>query len=174
MAYGNLKVNNLVYDTGAGDVTRAVNSLAPTASPTFTGGADFNGILTENVVVTAGKLSDNTTINVENANVFLFTTAETTTCTPNLRYNSSNTLSSKMSVGDCVTVTIITTAAAAGYSAHMTIDGDAITENWVGGAAPSGGGSSGKDVYSITIIKVASTGTGNNDFTVIANLIQTS
>ena len=41
-------------------------------------------------------------------------------------------------------------------------------------AAPSGGGSSGKDVYSFTIIKVASTGTGNNDFTVIANLIQTS
>jgi len=174
MAYGNLKVNNLVYDTGSGDVTRAVNSLAPLASPSFTGGADFNGILTENVVITAGKLSDNTTINLENGNVFLFKTTETTTCTPNLRYNSSNTLSSKMSVGDCVSVTIVTTAAAAGYSAQVTIDGDAVTENWVGGSTPSAGGANGKDVYVYTIIKIAATGTGNNDFTVIANYISTA
>ena len=37
MAYGDLKVNNLIYDTGSGDATRSVVSIPLTASPTFTG-----------------------------------------------------------------------------------------------------------------------------------------
>ena len=37
MAYGDLKVNNLIYDTGSGDATRTVVSIPQLASPTFTG-----------------------------------------------------------------------------------------------------------------------------------------
>ena len=37
MAYGDLKVNNLIYDTGYGDASRSVVSIPLTASPTFTG-----------------------------------------------------------------------------------------------------------------------------------------
>ena len=37
MAYGDLKVNNLIYDTGSGDATRTVVSIPQIASPTFTG-----------------------------------------------------------------------------------------------------------------------------------------
>jgi hypothetical protein len=37
MAYGDLKVNNLIYDTGSGDASRSVVSIPLTASPTFTG-----------------------------------------------------------------------------------------------------------------------------------------
>jgi hypothetical protein len=37
MAYGDLKVNNLIYDTGSGDATRSVVSIPLIASPTFTG-----------------------------------------------------------------------------------------------------------------------------------------
>ena len=37
MAYGDLKVNNLIYDTGSGDATRSVVSIPQIASPTFTG-----------------------------------------------------------------------------------------------------------------------------------------
>ena len=74
-----------------------------------------------------------------------------------------------MSVGEAISVTIITTAAAAGYSAQLTIDGVAVTENWVGGSAPSDGGSSGVDIYAYTIIKTASA-----TFTVIGNQSKTS
>ena len=36
-----------------------------------------------------------------------------------------------MNIGEALTVTlIITTAAAAGYSAHITIDGNSVTEQW--------------------------------------------
>ena len=68
-----------------------------------------------------------------------------------------------------IAITVITTAAAGGYSAQLTIDGAAVTENWVGGSAPSAGGSSGKDIYSYTIVKTA-----DATFTVIGNLVKTS
>ena len=132
-------------------------------------GLDLAGLLSEAVTITAGKLSDNTNLDLANGNVFLFTTAESTTSTPNLRYNSSTSLDSQLAVGDVIAVSIITTANASAYSAQLTIDGSAVTENWIGGSAPSGGGSSGVDIHSYTIIK-----TGSATFTVIANHQKTS
>tara|TARA_Y100000033_G_scaffold14217_1_gene13280 strand:+ start:143 stop:586 length:444 start_codon:yes stop_codon:yes gene_type:complete len=125
--------------------------------------------LKENANITDGKLSDNTNIDLENGNVHYFTTAESTTSTPNIRYNGSTSLDSKMSVGDTVSVTIITTANASAYSAQLTIDGGAVTENWIGGSAPDEGGSSGVDIHAYTIIKVASA-----TFTVLASHNKTS
>ena len=133
------------------------------------GYADFTGLLSEACTVTAGKLSDNTNLDAANGNVFLFTTQETTTCTPNIRWDGSTTLNSKVNVGDMIAITVITTAAAGGYSAQLTIDGAAVTENWIGGSAPSAGGSSGKDIYSYTIVKTA-----DATFTIIGNLVKTS
>jgi|TARA_Y100000033_G_C2757847_1_gene117571 hypothetical protein len=137
---------------------------------TANGGIHFNNAeLIEKANVTAGKLSDNTNIDLADGMVHLFTTAETTTSTPNIRVDSSTSLNSVMANGESIAVTIITTAAAAGYSAQLTIDGAAVTENWVGGSAPSAGGTSGVDIYNYTIIKTASA-----TFTVIANYSATS
>ena len=74
-----------------------------------------------------------------------------------------------MAVGETIAVTIITTAAAGGYSDQLQIDGSNVTENWVGGSAPTAGGGSGVDIYNYTIIKTAA-----NTYTVIANLTKTS
>jgi len=167
-------INGVNFD-GSADITIADSSKMPLAGGTFTGLVNFNNgidlanLLKEGVNITAGKLSDNTNIDLENGMVHLFTTQETTTSTPNIRVSSSTTLDSSMSVGEAITVTIITTAAAAGYSAQLTIDGAAVTENWVGGSAPSDGGSSGVDIHSYTIIKTASA-----TFTVIGNQSKTS
>ena len=132
-------------------------------------GLDTAGFLREAVTVTAGKLSDNLNLDLANGNVFLFTTAESTTATPNIRYNSSTTLNDSMGVGDVASVTIVTTANASGFSAQLTIDGSAVTENWIGGSAPDAGGSSGVDIHAYTIIKTAA-----NTYTVIANHQTTS
>ena len=130
------------------------------------GGVHFtNGELIERVNITAGKLSDNTNIDLEDGMAHLFTTTETTTATPNIRVNSSTTLNSVMATGDAISVTIITTAAAAGYSAQLTVDGVAVTEKWNGGSAPSAGGASGNDYYTYNIIK-----TGDAAYTVLANV----
>jgi hypothetical protein len=134
------------------------------------GGFHFtNGELIERAKVTAGKLSDNTNIDLENGMVHLFTTQETTTSTPNIRINSSTSLNSVMATGEMISVTLITTAAAGAYSAQLTIDGSAVTENWTGGSAPSDGGSSGVDIHAYTIIKTA-----DATFTVVATQTKTS
>jgi hypothetical protein len=132
-------------------------------------GLDLSSLLREGVNITAGKLSDNTNINLENGMVHLFTTTETTTSTPNIRYSASTSLNSVMNTGEAISVTLITTAASAAYSAQLTIDGNAVTEYWIGGSAPSAGGSSGYDLHTYTIIKTASA-----TFTVIANRSKTS
>ena len=76
-----------------------------------------------------------------------------------------------MTAGDVVTVTLVTTAAAAGYSANVTIDGQAVTEEWVGGEAPSAGGDDGLDIYVYTIICIHASNTGDSGFKVIANKV---
>ena len=129
-------------------------------------GVDFSSLLREGVKITAGKLSDNTNIDLSNGMVHLFTTTETTTSTPNIRIDGSTSLNSKMGIGEAITVVIIVTAAAAGYSAQLTIDGSAVTEEWLGGSAPSAGGSGGFDVYNHNIIKTA-----DATYVVLSNLV---
>ncbi len=42
MAYGDLKVNNLIYDAGSGEVTKAISDIPQLTSPTFTGDITIN------------------------------------------------------------------------------------------------------------------------------------
>jgi len=161
---GNVSVGGtLTYE----DVTN-VDSVglvtARTGVDIVAGGIDVKGLLQEKVKITAGKLSDNIHINLDNGMVHHFTTQETTTSTPNI--TNAAGINTSMAVGDAISVTIITTAAAGGYSAQLTIDGVAVTEKWNGGSAPSAGGSSGNDYYTYNIIK-----TGNATYTVLANVV---
>lgn len=160
-----------------GDVTGdATNASGLTGTPNINvgiaTGTSFNGelhatsLLKEEVNITAGKLSDNTDIYLENGMVHLFTTTETTTSTPNIEFSSSKTIDDVMSIGESITVVIITTAAAAGYSASLQIATSPATVEWLGGSAPSTGGSGGYDVYTYNIIK-----TGSGTFVVLANLV---
>jgi len=137
---------------------------------TTKGGLNTEDILAEEVnVVTSSKLSDAPNISVEDGMVHLFTTAESTTSTPNIRYNGSTALNARMSIGQSIVVTLITTANASAYSAQMTIDGAAQTERWIGGSAPDAGGSAGVDIHTFSIIKTA-----DATFTVIGNHSKTS
>jgi len=133
---------------------------------------NFQGFVTEECEVTASTLNGNTNIDLENGNVHYFTSQESTTSTPNLRYNGSTTLASSMATGRVMTVTIITTGGnTGGFSAQLTIDGDAVTEEWLCGTVPATGSASGLNVYTYTVIKTGSSGTTDNDFTVLANLV---
>ena len=134
---------------------------------TFQGSLDVSGLLKENVNIVANKLSILSDIDLENGMVHLFETLDSSTSTPNIRYSSSTTLNSVMNTGEAVTVVIISALLnSSAYSAQLTIDGNAVTEEWLGGSAPSTGGSGGYDVYTYNIIK-----TGNAQFTVLANVV---
>ena len=149
--------------TGTADLASGLTGM-PSISVT---NLNTEGRLSEKVNITAGKLSDNLDINIDNGNIHLFTTQETTTSTPNIVSNAG--INTDLAVGDAISVTIVTTAAAAGYSAQLTIDGAAVTENWTGGSAPDEGGSSGVDIYAYTIMKTASA-----TYTVVATQTKTS
>ena len=127
------------------------------------GGADLGGHLREKVNIVANTLSGAPNINLANGMVHHFTTTETTTSTPNIM--STVGINTEMSTGDTIAVTIITTAAAAGYSTCVNIDGLYNDVKWVGGSDPTTGGSSGLDIYAFNIIK-----TGSATFTAIGNL----
>ena len=130
---------------------------------------DFAGLLREQVNVVANKLSAAPNINLDNGMSHLFTTTETTTATPNIM--SGTGINTDVKIGEAFSVSIITSAAAAGYAATVHIDGATVGTNggelvWNGGSAPSAGGASGKDVYSYSIIKTASA-----TYTVLANVV---
>ena len=92
-ASGNVSVGGtLTYE----DVTNVDSVGIVTAR----GGLTTQKLLKEEVNVTAGKLSDNTNIYLENGCVHIFTTAESTTSTPAIKYNASTNLKDKMSVGE--------------------------------------------------------------------------
>jgi hypothetical protein len=118
-----------------------------------TAGIGITGGMYEGCFIKAGKLSDNTNLDLAKGNLFLFTTEETTTCTPNIRWDSTYSLNNKIKLGETVAVTVITTADASGYSANWTVDGSAVTEQWNGGSAPTAGGADGYDVYTLQVIK---------------------
>ena len=134
----------------AGVVTASSSGLQAT-------NVDLAGMLREQVNITAGKLSDNLNINLDNGMIHHFTTTETTTATPNIM--STTGINTDVQIGE-ISVTVVTTAAA-GYAATVHIDGVTVgtnggTLNWTGGSAPSAGGASGVDIYAYTIMKTAS------------------
>ena len=122
---------------------------------TFTQGLNLTGMLKESCNIVANKLSAGTNIDLEDGMVHYYSTNETTTATPNIRWNSSYSLNSKMNTGDAVTVTIITKPNGAGYYAALNVDGSGVTEEWSGGSAPSSAESGGYDVLTHTLVKTA-------------------
>ena len=105
--------------TGNADTaTLATNASGLSGTPNITvgfstvTGFDSNALLREKCNVTAGKLSANLTINVDNGMVHLFTVAEDATSVPNIM--STVGINTQMGTGDAITVTLVTTANAAG------------------------------------------------------------
>tara|TARA_Y100001938_G_scaffold9213_1_gene11443 strand:+ start:1040 stop:3061 length:2022 start_codon:yes stop_codon:yes gene_type:complete len=169
--YADNNGHNRLYHPAA-DAERlrtTTQGIKVTGFTSTTAGMGVTGGLFEGAFIKAGKLSDNATIGIATANIFYFTTQENTTITPNITWSDTHTLSSKMAVGDVATVTVIATAAAGGYAANWAIDGNGVTEEWVGGSAPSAGGDDGLDIYTFTIIKTG-TGTGDSGWKVIGNV----
>ena len=108
-----------------------------------------------------------------NGVVYFHTGVNGSNWTPNFRYNASTTLGSILTTGQSATVTIISTqGASATYSNSVQIDGNSSFTygvQWSGGSAPTFGSSSGLDIYTYSLIR---TGTGTNDWLVLASRTQ--
>ena len=85
---------------------------------------------------------------------------------------STTGINTDVAINEAINVTAVTAVnAATAYVNKVTIDGVAtgITTHWVGGSAPTDGGSSGLDSYSFNIFK-----TGNETYVIFANQTKTS
>ena len=181
--YGN-NTNSIVLQAQAGDNGVVVNSndsvqiywdgserIRTTGAGTSCVGIstvqEFSsmGMLKERVKIVANKLSAANNIDLKDGNVYYFSTNETTTATPNIRYDGSHTLNNKMLIGETVAVSLITKPNGAGYYAQMTVDSGAQTEEWLGGSAPASASAGGYDITTYQITKTA-----DATFLVLANV----
>ena len=120
--------------------------------------AVFSGGLVEKYENAGTTLGSQTNNPLSDGNVILFTGNESGTNTINF-----TGVHSTISSGQAVSFTVILTPNNSGYINAVQVDGQAITPQWSGGA-PSSGGSSGRDVYTFTILK---TGSGTSDYVIL-------
>ena len=156
-----LNVNLIKNKAGNGGPT--LEALTVTNDSVLSGVRFTAGQLCESVNVVAGTLGSASDIDLSDGMIHYFTTQEAAQAIPNLSV-SGKSVNQIMAVGEAISVVIMLTASAAGYMSSMTIDGVSVTPMWSGGIAPSEGGASGIDVYTLQVIKTA-----DNTYTVLAN-----
>ena len=130
-----------------------------------------NGELVERCYIQSSPAwSSNGAVNLDNGVVQYNTSNYGGAGAGSLYFTSSVGINTQMSTGDIMSLTMMTNVnSTAGYINNIFIDGQAATETWVGGSAPTAGGGSGVDIYTFNIIKTASA-----TYTVIANQVKTS
>ena len=185
---GGVKVGAALTVVGALDVDGAstVDALTVAETATLSGGVNvgggvtmstagittfskavyFNDALSEQVVIVANKLSAGVNIDVEQGNVWYYSTNETGQATPNIRWNGSVALDDRMKVGETISVSIIYKPNNAGYYAALTVDGSGVTEEWLGGSAPSSANSGGYDILTHQLLK-----TGTDTWICLSNVV---
>jgi hypothetical protein len=137
----------------SGSVTGGtISGTTITASDTVT----FNASAIEEINVQALASATTITLDAKTNSVHYYTLSATGNWVINFRGDGSTTMDSFLAVGKSTTVVFLSTQGVTPfYPNGFTIDGAAVTPRWLGGAAPTGGNSSGIDSYSFTIIKTA-------------------
>ena len=137
---------------------------------TTTGGLTLsNGELIEKCYINSTAWSTTGTVDLDNGMV-QYNSSNLAGTTNTLDIISSAGINTSMATGDMMAVTCMTAVnASTAYVNNITIDGIAATETWVGGSAPTDGGTSGVDIYAFNIVKTA-----DATFLVVANQTKTS
>ena len=159
-----------IYSPSSNILTLGTNSTEKLRI-TSAGAFSFNnGEFVERVKISGTALNSDQVCDLDDGMVHYRTANLGGSGGTSLDLTSSVGISTEMATGDMMSFTLIHAVNATGnYVDHINIDHIVITENWVGGSAPSAGGSSGVDIYTFNIIK-----TGNLAWTTIANQVKTS
>jgi len=161
---GSIDTAHIADDAVTGD--KLANSVTIADSLTITGTTTIAEV-TEKATIDSSTTG---TINFDALTqaVMFFNVNQTANRTINFRGDGSNTLNSIMSVGQSMTFAVLMSQGPTAYYLNTyQIDGSAVTPEWFGGTAPSGGNESSIDVYQFTIIKTA-----DSTFTVLGTQSQ--
>ena len=138
---------------------------------TAAGGLQVTGTLVEAFTSTTTAYSSSSNIDISNANLH-FGSANLAGTNNTLNIISNTGINTDITDNEVLNVTVITAVnASTAFVDKISIDGKGvgITTHWVGGSAPTDGGSAGVDTYSFNILK-----TGSETYVVVANHIKTS
>ena len=133
----------------------------------------FAGVLVEKASIVATNITNAVgTIDLAQGNVHYFTTNGSGASTADIIYKGGNNLSAFMKVGDNIAVSLISKPNNSEYVNAVTIDGAAVTEEWLGGTTPSAasGAASSYTITNINITRFAATGTPNSDYLVLVSV----
>jgi hypothetical protein len=138
-----------------GNVTNESKTIMFT-DPTFTGAMNIPTIV-ENGTVISATANSSTTLSVLNGiSVYYFTDNNTANWTINFQGTDAISLDT-LAIGKAVTVSILARNGATPYRpTSFSIQGSAVTPRWQGGTAPTAGNANSTDVYTFTIIRLAS------------------
>lgn len=151
------------------------NSAKPEFALYVEGTAAFNGSLRvyeiiEKATISTSILTTGTPFNIDlgDNNVYYFTNNAAGNWGVNFRGGPSLPLTTFLSVGESMTVAILTTQGATPYYNNVVrIDGIGITPKYYGAQVITSGNANSIDSYTYVIIRKAATGNPVNDFTVL-------
>jgi len=127
----------------------------------------FSGILVEKASIQATNITSGS-IDLAQGNVHYFTSNGSGATTAAIKYKGGNNLSSYMQVGENISISIISKPNNSEYVNQVTVDGAAVTEEWVGGTPSSASGAASTvTITTINLTRIASTGTANSDYLVL-------
>ena len=129
----------------------------------------FAGILKEKASIQATNVTTGS-IDLARGNVQYFSSNGSGNTTAAIIYKGGNNVSGFMTTGDNISVSIISKPNNSEYISQVTIDGAAVTEEWLGGSAPSSANSGGYDITTLNITRIDQTGTPNTDYLVLGSV----
>ena len=133
------------------------------------GGVSFIGPLRERMVTSSTPIDSDPNVDIDSGLIH-YRTGNLGGTTNTVNIMSTVGINTVMADGDVMTVTILHAVnATTAYINNVTIEGGSQSEIWLGGSAPTAGGSANMDLYSFTVMKVSS-----NNYTILGNLQSTS
>ncbi len=133
------------------------------------GGASFIGPLRERMVTNSTPINSDPNVNIDQGLIH-YRTGNLGGTSNTVNLTSTVGINTVMATGDVMTVTVLHAVnSASSYINNVNIEGGSQTEFWIGNTPPNAGGTSNLDLYSFTVMKVAS-----NTYTIIANVQKTS
>jgi flagellar basal body L-ring protein FlgH len=133
------------------------------------GGASFIGPLRERMVTSSTPIDSDPNVDIDSGLIH-YRTGNLGGTANTVNIKSTVGINTVMATGDVMTVTVLHAVnSSTSYINNVNIEGNSQTEFWIGNTAPTSGGDSNLDLYSFTVMKVAS-----NTYTIIANVQKTS
>lgn len=154
-------------------VTSGTFTVPSLVRPVITGTTQMAQVL-ESVSVTSFSTTGTVVFNVlDQGAVVFYTSSSSANWVLNVTGSATTSLNNMITTGQSLTISNLVTngAGASRYMTAIQIDGSSVTSStrWQGGTAPTLGNTSSIDIYSLAIVKVATTSSVADAFRVFAS-----